>query len=613
MGEMRIHLHPPDGAPEEATSLLPGDALLVGRAPDRVAAASTLAGPAVNRELSLASARVSSNHLLLWRTGDTLCARDLASKNGTFVRLEPDAVASMAGVGDAHFFLAAPRPATPGVSLSDVPIVDATPEAFADRLRGIVLSWLAQSGLSSGLSVVVSDARRAHGAVPGPPPQDDTRFSLPLVDGLALEIEDTDPGRTEVRWDGLKTELFPYVDEQVARWRACFAVRGRGALAFGSPGAARALREVLEAGRLRVPLMLRGESGTGKTALAAIYARRESSRPGRAGPLAGSEGGPPFVTVHCAHLDAALAHATLFGAMKGSYTSAERTLLGAVKLADGGVLFLDDVDALPPETQAKLLRFLDEGRYEPLGHGQREPLVAHVRVVASTNVDLRPAVRERRFREDLYWRLHMGAVVRVPPLRERPEDIEQLFRDLPGEGAFEPAGAGRQGRSVRDRLDAAALDFLVRGHPWRGNFRECLRFCTRVRMEPAEAGPLTRRRSEGILAEASLEPEVRVAPTSVEDGKTPFERSLHQAVAWWFESEGGAPERFDELGRFCETYLKSAFVAQSLGLGDADERPESFDRDRRQSLGCDLTTLKRKVDEYVALRKDRLPPQGAGV
>jgi hypothetical protein len=98
----------------------------------------------------------------------------------------------------------------------------------------------------------------------------------------------------------------------------------------------------------------------------------------------------------------------------------------------------------------------------------------------------------------------------------------------------------------------------------------------------------------------------------VEDGETPFERSLHQAVRWWFESEGGAPERFEELGRFCETYLKSAFVAQTLGLADADERPESFDRDGRQSLGCDLTTLKRKVDEYVALRKNRLPPHGAG-
>jgi transcriptional regulator with GAF, ATPase, and Fis domain len=85
-----------------------------------------------------------------------------------------------------------------------------------------------------------------------------------------------------------------------------------------------------------------------------------------------------------------------------------------VKLADGGVLFLDDVDALPLETQAKLLRILDEEEYEPLGHGQREPLIANVRVVAGTNADLRLLVRERRLREDLYWRLHMGAPAGAP-------------------------------------------------------------------------------------------------------------------------------------------------------------------------------------------------------
>jgi DNA-binding NtrC family response regulator len=584
---VRVHIHPPDGGGEQQVQLEAGEALLVGRDPDPAAAGS--GAPAPTQQAQVASSLVSANHVLLWASDEALHALDLESKNGSFLRLERGGLASLRGAADAHIFLAAPRVPSRGAAPEEVAVLDADAGAFAARVRDAVSAWLGQIGLRHALTVAVT--RTCAEA-------DEGRFSVPLADGLALEIADRDAGRTELRWDAIKSEVFPYAYEQVARWRACQAARPGRAMAFRSPGAARALREVLEAARLRVPLVLRGESGTGKTALAAIYAGRESIRPGRAAP---SDGAPPFVTVHCAHLDPPLAHSTLFGAMKGSYTSAERTVVGAVKLADGGVLFLDDVDALPLETQAKLLRFLDEGRFEPLGHGQREPLVSNVCVVASTNVDLRAAVRERRFREDLYWRLHMGAVVRVPPLRERPEDVEQLLSASPGEG--EARGAGR---SVRDRLDPGALDLLLRRHPWRGNFRECLRFCTRVRMEPPGGRLLDRRRCEEILAEASLEPEAAAAPAVVEHGASDFERALRQAVQWWRDAEGGMPERFDELGRFCETYLKSAFVAHALGLVEADERPESFDRDRRQRLGCDLTTLKRKIDEYVALRRGQV-------
>lgn len=610
----RIHIHLPDGVAEEQVVLPAGAALLVGRDPDPEAVDPVPGALLPMRRLEISSPQVSSNHVLLWSDAAGLHARDLHSKNGTYLRLERGGGISLPGATEAHLFLAAARPPARTVSPREVAVADAEPAVFADRLKDAIWEWLAQGGLSPALKVIPAESRDGGEGEPFA----DSRFTIPLVEGLALEIADQDIGRTQARWDGLKAELFPYAYEQIGRWRACRASCAHRPLAFSSPGAVRALREVLDAGRARVPLVLRGESGTGKTALAAIYAGREALRPGRGGLVASD--GPPFITVHCAHLDPPLAHSVLFGAMKGSYTSSERTVLGAVKLADGGVLFLDDVDALPLETQAKLLRFLDEGQYEPLGHGQREPLVASVRVVAGTNVDLRVAVRERRFREDLYWRLHMGAVVRVPPLRERPEDVEQLLRDSPGDLPpsleEEREGVRRRevraaslsgGRSVRDRLDGTAFEYLVRRHPWRGNFRECLRFCARVRMEPSSRPLLDRRRCEEILAEASLDPEgpAEAAPRApiLDEGRGPFERALGQAMRWWSESEGGTPERFDELGRFCETYLKSSFVAHSLGLADATERPESFDRERRQRLGCDLTTLKRKMDDYLVLRQ----------
>lgn len=591
-----LRLHPPDTAPHEELELAPGQALLIGREPDPGRLGSAPALPADPRRTSVPSSTVSGNHLLLWATHEGLFAWDPGSKNGSFLRVEPGAVTSVAGANTVDVFLAAPRLLTTAAEPAEVTPLDADPQAFAERLAQAVTAWFVRGGLGATLAVEVVDVGPARGAAASAEPP---RTRLPLVERLALDVREVDAGATEVRWDAVIGALLPYVVEQTARWRACHGGKGGKSLAFGSPGGGRALRAVLEAARLRVPLVLRGETGTGKTALAAIYARRESFRAARGLDVCG----PPFVTVHCAHLDPALAHARLFGALKGSYTSAERAVVGAVKLADGGVLFLDDVEALPLETQAKLLRFLDEGRYEPLGHGQRESLVANVRVVAATNVDLRVAVRERRFRDDLYWRLHMGAVVHVPALRERPEDVEALLRGTPARAPGEDS-VGDRPLSVYDRLEPAAADFLVRTHPWRGNFRECIRFCTRVQMESLGTR-LDRRRCEAILAETSLEPDVPPLPAPVDEAEGPFERAVPQAIRWWLESEGAPPARFEELGRFCESYLKTIFVAQSLGLTDAAERPESFERDARARLACDLTTLKRKVDEYLTLRGGR--------
>lgn len=565
----RIVVHPPEGSAPEQVALGDGEALVIGRDP---------AADAHARRLVVASPRVSSSHVLVRRAEGAVHVRDLNSKNGTYLRLERGGEVRVEGPSDVRLFLAVPQPtaASPTPRHVGAKAVDA--RSFAEDVRDAIAAWLTSAGHAARVRVVSADPASLDPARPAP--EVGGPFTIPLVEGLALELSDDAAGRTQAQWDGLKAELYPYAHAQVADWRAVRTqARGR-ALAFGAAASERALREVLEAARARVPLVLTGESGTGKTELAAIYGGADAR--GRDGE------GPPFITVHCAHVDAPLAHSLLFGAAKGSYTSADRTIVGAVGLAHGGVLFLGDVDALPLEVQAKLLRFLDQGLYEPLGHGQSRPLHADVRVVTGSAIDLRAAVRERRFREDLYWRLHLGAVVRVPPLRERPEDVEQLLGP------------------VRARLDAGALHLLLHQHAWRGNFRECLRFVARVRMEPG--GALDRARAEAILAEASLEPDAPPASTppaagaraSADEGV--FERALREALASWRALEPGDPVRFDELHRFCEAHLKSTFVAHALGLEAADARPETFDRDARQRLGCDLSTLKRKVDDYLALR-----------
>ena len=586
-------VHLPDGPPAHL-ALGDGDVVLVGREPVLTGVAVSPAAPVPTRRLVVASPLVSSAHAVVWRDATGVRVHDLASKNGTHLRLDRG-VTTTAGVDEVHLILAAARTAVHASAPLPVAAADVSPDEFAARLARAVTEWLAQAGVRPGVTVVRDD---------GAERLDEGRFRIPLTDGLALELTDPEGERTQIRWDAHKATLFPYAYEQIAAYRACRDARLLRPLVFRAPQAERALREVLDAARARLPLVLTGESGTGKTELAAVYGGREAQRPGRAG----DPEGPPFVTVHCAHLEPALAHSLLFGALKGSFTSAHRTIVGAVKLADRGTLFLYDVDALPPETQTKLLRFLDRGEYEPLGHGERAPLVASVRVVAGTNADLRAAVRERRFREDLYWRLHSGVVVRVPPLRDRPEDIELVLRRAhadpargePGDGDRPPPAPGA---SVHDRLDSKAVDFLVHRHPWRGNFRECLRFCARVAMRPPGGPRLDRRDCEAILAEATLDEAAVAAPEQpppTDDGA--FARAIEQAVAWWMASESAPPVRFDELGRFCDDYLKSAFVAHALGLAEAAARPDSFDRKKRQQLGCDLSTLKRKIDDYLALR-----------
>jgi two-component system response regulator FlrC len=196
-------------------------------------------------------------------------------------------------------------------------------------------------------------------------------------------------------------------------------------------------------------VLLSGESGTGKEVLARdVHAHSQRAR-------------GPFVAINCAAIPKDLLEATLFGYERGAFTGAQKSQAGKFELAHGGTLFLDEIGEMPPELQAKLLRVLQERVVERVGSHQEISL--DFRLVAATNRRLEQAVRDGRFREDLYFRIGVFPL-EIPPLRTRVDDIDVLARHFLKRYS---APAGRPGA----RLSDAALT-RMRQHPWPGNVRE---------------------------------------------------------------------------------------------------------------------------------------------
>ena len=210
-----------------------------------------------------------------------------------------------------------------------------------------------------------------------------------------------------------------------------------------------ALEMVSRAAAHDVPVLLKGESGTGKSVLARAL-HRMSPRASR-----------PFATVNCPSLSEELLSSELFGHAQGAFTGAVRDQIGRVEAAEGGTLFLDEVGELPANVQARLLRFLQEKQFERLGETRTRK--ANVRIVAATNRDLDAAVRAGGFREDLLFRLNVVEVT-VPPLRERREEILPLARRFLD---FFARAARRPAPELSPEAEAALLAYR-----WPGNVRE---------------------------------------------------------------------------------------------------------------------------------------------
>jgi DNA-binding NtrC family response regulator len=215
-------------------------------------------------------------------------------------------------------------------------------------------------------------------------------------------------------------------------------------------GQSETMRAVFERVRTVAPtdatVLIEGESGTGKERIAlALHEFSERAK-------------GPFVPISCAALPESLLEAELFGSEKGAFTDARKDRKGRFELADGGTLFLDDIDDMPLPVQVKLLRVLQERNFERLGGEKTHEI--DIRVVAATKAPLRDLVRDGRFREDLYYRVNV-VPVQLPPLRERVGDVPLLVAHL-----IERHGRGREYRVSRVTMNA------MERYPWPGNVRE---------------------------------------------------------------------------------------------------------------------------------------------
>jgi DNA-binding NtrC family response regulator len=211
----------------------------------------------------------------------------------------------------------------------------------------------------------------------------------------------------------------------------------------------RVLAAAEKAASSAIPVLIEGESGVGKELVArAIHGT-------------GERRSKPFVAVNCGAIPENLVESTLFGHEKGAFTGATERHVGKFVEASGGTLFLDEIGELPAAAQVKLLRALQDGLIEPVG--ARRPVKVDVRVISATNRDLIADVKAGRFREDLFYRLHVFPIA-VPPLRDRREDIPDLIRH------FLTRICAEEGKRIH-QLDAEALA-LLRQHRWPGNVRQ---------------------------------------------------------------------------------------------------------------------------------------------
>jgi two-component system response regulator HydG len=226
-------------------------------------------------------------------------------------------------------------------------------------------------------------------------------------------------------------------------------IRAKGQMIGSSPAYRRMLSLVEQVADSSATILIQGESGAGKELVARTIHERSGRRAG------------PFVAVNCAALPETLLESELFGYEKGAFTGAAGRKEGRFELANGGTLFLDEVADLSLVTQPKILRVLQEGEFERLG-GTRT-IQVDVRIVAATNQDLAEMVKEKRFREDLYYRLNV-ITVRVPPLRERHEDIRLLAQH------YLRVYAAKNGRKL-EGFSNEALERLE-SYRWPGNVRE---------------------------------------------------------------------------------------------------------------------------------------------
>lgn len=299
-----------------------------------------------------------------------------------------------------------------------------------------VLARMRQAGLDTPVIV-----QTAHGGI-------DNVVSAMRAGAIDFVVKPAGPERMEVSLrNALATKALTGELQRVKRSRD--GTLSLADIIARSPAMTPVLRAAEKTAASTIPVLLEGESGVGKELMArAIH----GSGPRRA---------KPFVAVNCGAMPENLVESILFGHEKGAFTGATEKHTGKFVEADGGTLFLDEVGELPPAAQIKLLRALQESEVEPVG--SRKTVKVDVRIVSATNRDLIADVKSGRFREDLFYRLHVFPIT-IPPLRRRPDDIADLARH------FMTRIAAEQGKRLRP-LDEATLARLS-AFSWPGNVRQ---------------------------------------------------------------------------------------------------------------------------------------------
>ena len=342
---------------------------------------------------------------------------------------------------------------------------DFPPVAIGDTVQTL-LDWASARGCSEdsaipGFAAVVSgknprfEGLCRHPGVPAPRVYSVTATPL-QGEGAGAVVVHTDVTELEETKAALEASLREVTElkerleaENVALREEVRHARGFDEVVGTSPALSRVLAQVEQVAPTDAPVLLLGETGTGKDLVARALHDRSRRRE------------RPLVTVNCAALPPTLVESELFGYERGAFTGALQRTLGRFEAAHGGTLFLDEIGELPGEVQAKLLRVLQTGEFERLGSAKT--IKVDVRLVAATNRDLEREVREGRFRADLFYRLSVFPIS-LPPLRERKEDVPLLVWHAIGR---RQAALGRSVKRVPDRLMRAFT-----AYDWPGNVRE---------------------------------------------------------------------------------------------------------------------------------------------
>jgi two-component system nitrogen regulation response regulator GlnG len=284
-------------------------------------------------------------------------------------------------------------------------------------------------------------------------------------------------------------------------------------------------------------VMIQGESGTGKELVARVLHDYGKRRQG------------PFVAINMAAIPRELIESELFGHEKGAFTGAQVRTQGRFEQAEGGTLFLDEIGDMPLEAQTRLLRVLQQGEYTTVGG--RTPIKTNVRIIAATHRDLKSQIQQGLFREDLFYRLNV-VPLRIPPLRERAEDIGDLVRHFLRQAAREGLG--------QKSIETAAIERL-KTHPWPGNVRELENFVRRVAALYAQ-DTLTQQIIDQELAEVL--PKRNGPASEAKELSELVERYLTQYFAG-FGKDLPPPGLYDRVIRQVEHPLLSAALAATRG------------------------------------------------